>query len=76
MHEVHDGGVGVAGIDVVLHVHSAQLLLGGEALQLSVGDGTHQGGLAAAVGAAEPVPAATLEPQPRVVQQNLATCRG
>ena len=33
------------GIDIVLHVHGAQLLLRREAVHLAVGDGTHESGL-------------------------------
>mmetsp|Transcript_18291 Transcript_18291/g.55000 ORF Transcript_18291/g.55000 Transcript_18291/m.55000 type:complete len:572 (+) Transcript_18291:826-2541(+) len=66
-------GVRLAGIDVVLHKHGAQLGLGGEAVQLLVGDGAHQRRLAGAVGAAQTIAAPALEPEAGVGQQNLAT---
>lgn len=42
-------------LDLVLHEDRLQLVALGEALQLLVGDGAHQGGLAALVGAQQAV---------------------
>ena len=44
-------------LDLVLHEDGLQLVALGEALQLLVGDGAHQGGLAALVGAQQAVEA-------------------
>jgi len=67
-HVVHAGGVGVVGLDAVLHVDRAQL--GGEALQGAVGNGDHERGLARAVGAHQAVLAPLLQVQARLVQQH------
>uniref|UniRef100_A0A1J3GZS4 Uncharacterized protein n=2 Tax=Noccaea caerulescens TaxID=107243 RepID=A0A1J3GZS4_NOCCA len=72
-HKLHHRGLGLGGIDVVLDVHGAQLRLGREAVQLAVGDGAHEGGLAGAVGAAQAVALAALQVQAGIVQQDLAT---
>ena len=58
----------------MLDVHSAQLILGREALQLAVSDGPHESGLAGPVGAAQTITLATLEVQASVVEQDLTTC--
>lgn len=71
---VDDALLGLLGVDVVLHVHRLELVLGRELLDLAVGDGAHQGGLAAAVGAAQAVPLATLQVEHSIVQQDLGTC--
>mmetsp|Transcript_19477 Transcript_19477/g.43238 ORF Transcript_19477/g.43238 Transcript_19477/m.43238 type:complete len:656 (-) Transcript_19477:351-2318(-) len=67
-HVVHAGGVGVVGLDAVLHVDRAQL--GGEALQGAVGNGDHERGLARAVGAHQAVLAPLLQVQARLVEQH------
>ena len=59
----------------MLHIHSAQLVLGREAIQLSISNGPHQGGLAGTVGATQAVTLAALQVQASVVQQDLATYR-
>jgi len=46
-------------LDLVLHEDRLQLVALGEALQLLVGDGAHQGGLAALVGAQQAVETST-----------------
>jgi hypothetical protein len=72
--ELDDGRVSLRGVDVVLDIHRAEHLLGWEAVDLAVGDRTHECGLAAAVVAAQAVAVATLEVQPGVVEENLGTC--
>jgi len=37
-----DGRLRLRGVDVMLHVHRPQLVLGREAVKLAVGDGAHQ----------------------------------
>ena len=69
-----DGLLGLLSINVMLHIHSLQLVLGRELLDLAIGDGAHQGGFAAAVGPAQPVALATLQVEHSVVQQDLGTC--
>mmetsp|Transcript_12146 Transcript_12146/g.21868 ORF Transcript_12146/g.21868 Transcript_12146/m.21868 type:complete len:547 (-) Transcript_12146:594-2234(-) len=62
-------------VNVVLHVDRLQLRGRGEALELVIGNGAHEGRLAAAVVPAQAVPLPALHVQPRIVQQNLATVR-
>ena len=57
----------------MLHIHSAQLVLGWEAIQLSISNGPHEGGLAGTVGATQTIPLATLQVKASIVQQDLAT---
>lgn len=58
----------------MLHIDSAQLLLGWEALQLPICNGPHEGGLTSTVGATQTVTLTTLQVQTSIVQQDLATC--
>mmetsp|Transcript_42409 Transcript_42409/g.82956 ORF Transcript_42409/g.82956 Transcript_42409/m.82956 type:complete len:387 (-) Transcript_42409:1245-2405(-) len=68
-----DGHVLLPRLDVVLHVHRLEHVLGGEAVDLAVGDGTHQRRLAAAVVAAHAVALSALEMEARVVEQDLGS---
>eukprot|EP00850_Spirogloea_muscicola_P001798 SM000007S20758 [mRNA] locus=s7:31297:34761:+ [translate_table: standard] len=65
--ELQHGCVSLRCINVVLHVHRAQLLLWGEALQLAISNGSHESGLSRAIGTAETVSPAPLEVRSRVL---------
>merc|ERR1719443_2738375 len=56
-------------LDLMLHEDASQLVPLGEALELLVGDGTHQGRLAALVGAKQSVEAAPLQVHLRLSEQ-------
>eukprot|EP00955_Chlamydomonas_euryale_P011082 119558-Chlamydomonas_euryale.AAC.1 len=62
-------------LDVVLHIHRAQLLRRREAIDLVGGDCAHECGLADAVGSTQSIPPACLEHEACVVQQDLPTVR-
>jgi hypothetical protein len=70
---VDNVGVGVGTVNVVVDEDSSTLLLGGETLDLTVGNGSHQGGLTSTVRTTETVSSASLESQLGSVQQNLST---
>jgi hypothetical protein len=53
------------------HIDCAQLIGGGEAVQLAGGHGLHERGLATPVVPTQAVPPVALQVQPRVVQQDL-----
>jgi hypothetical protein len=72
-HKVDDVEVRQGGLDVVLHVHGAQLVGGREAVDLAVGDRAHERRLADAVGAAQAVAVAAQQAHRRVVEQDLGT---
>ncbi|CAG8698874.1 16981_t:CDS:2, partial [Acaulospora colombiana] len=59
--KVEDGGRLFASVNVVLDVESADLFGGWEALDLAIGDGTHERGFTGTVTAAETIAVATLE---------------
>mmetsp|Transcript_28813 Transcript_28813/g.85262 ORF Transcript_28813/g.85262 Transcript_28813/m.85262 type:complete len:363 (+) Transcript_28813:1693-2781(+) len=67
--------VGLLGVDVVLHVHRAELRRRREALHLAIGNCTHERRLASTVGATEAVALALLQAQARHVEQNLGAVR-
>ena len=73
--KLDDGHLVLVALDVVLDVHSPELLRGGEALDLAVVDRLHERGLAAAVGAAETVALALLHVEGGVVEENERTVR-
>lgn len=60
-------------VEVVLDVDGLDLALLGEALELLVVDGTHEGGLAGTVGAEKTVALATLQAKVSLVEQDLGT---
>mmetsp|Transcript_9670 Transcript_9670/g.23948 ORF Transcript_9670/g.23948 Transcript_9670/m.23948 type:complete len:871 (-) Transcript_9670:317-2929(-) len=72
-HVLDDGHVLLRALDVVLNVHSLEHVLGGEPVNLAVGNRTHEGGLAAAVVAADAVALAALQVKARVVEKDLGT---
>jgi hypothetical protein len=71
--ELENRGVLLATIDVVLDVEGANLIRRGEALDLAVGDGTHEGGLSSTVLSTQTIAVATLEAEGRSVEQDLGT---
>ena len=74
LHGPVDGGhLSILGIKVVLDEHGLDLGLLGEALDLLVVDGAHEGGLAGTVGTAKTVALATLETEVGLVEKNLGT---
>ena len=75
LREQHARAVGAFALHVRLDKHRAQLRGGREALDLLVGDGAHQGGLARVVAPAEAVAVATLELELRLVEQHLVAVR-
>ena len=70
-----DALLGLLCINVVLHIHSLELILGWELLDLAIGDGAHECGLSASVGSAQTIALAPLQVQDGIVQQDLGTCR-
>mmetsp|Transcript_18011 Transcript_18011/g.45157 ORF Transcript_18011/g.45157 Transcript_18011/m.45157 type:complete len:595 (-) Transcript_18011:110-1894(-) len=73
--EVEHGHLGQLALHVRLHVHGAQLGRGREALDLLVGDGAHERGLARVVAPAEAVAVAALELELGLVEQHLVAVR-
>ena len=71
--ELKNRGVLLAAINVVLDVKSADLIGRWEALNLAVGDGSHEGRLSSSVLSAQTITVATLEAEGRGVEQNLGT---
>ncbi|TLD24339.1 hypothetical protein PspLS_06344 [Pyricularia sp. CBS 133598] len=70
---VNGGHLSVSRVKVVLDEDGLDLALLGEALDLLVVDGTHEGGLSGTVGAAKTVTLATLETKVGLVEKNLGT---
>ncbi|SPQ23864.1 1521e1a3-eedc-455a-b5da-4054f20718a4 [Thermothielavioides terrestris] len=70
---INGGHFRIGRVQVVLDKDGLDFALLGEALDLLVVDGAHQGGLAGAVGAAQTVALATLEAEVGLVEQNLGT---
>ena len=69
-----DGGhLSVGRVKIVLDVDSLDLALLGEALDLLVVDGAHEGGLSGTVGAEETVTLAALQAESGLVEQDLGT---
>ncbi|QBZ65042.1 hypothetical protein PoMZ_06746 [Pyricularia oryzae] len=74
LHGPVDGGhLSVSRVKVVLDEDGLDLALLGEALDLLVVDGAHEGGLSGTVGAAKTVTLATLETEMGLVEKNLGT---
>lgn len=71
--ELEDGSFFLGAIDVVLDVERADLVRGGEAFNLTVGDGAHQRRLSGTVLTAETVSVTTFETEGSRVEQNLGT---
>ncbi|DBA00724.1 TPA: hypothetical protein N0F65_001195, partial [Lagenidium giganteum] len=72
-HELNDWEVGLLSLEVVLNEHGLELLLGGEAFELTVGNGAHERRLTATVRTAETITVTTLEAKTSVVQQDHTT---
>ncbi|TFB05190.1 hypothetical protein CCMA1212_003081 [Trichoderma ghanense] len=70
---VNGGHLSVGGVKVVLDEDGLDLALLGEALDLLVVDGTHEGRLAGTVGTAETVTLTALEAEVGLVEQDLGT---
>lgn len=70
---VNNVGVSVGAVNVVIDEDSSTLVLGGETLDLAVGNGSHKSGLTGTVGTAETVSSGSLESQLGSVKQNLGT---
>ena len=68
-----NGLLSVGSVEVVLDKDSLDLVLLGEALDLLVVDGTHEGGLSGTVGAQETVALATLQTEMSLVEEDLGT---
>eukprot|EP00128_Syssomonas_multiformis_P003089 Colp12_sorted_trinity150504_noHs@15450 len=71
--EVDNGELSLGGLEVVLDEDGTELIRRGEALDLAVVDGAHEGGLTHTVGTAETVTLTTLEVEAGVVEQNHTT---
>jgi len=71
--KLEDRGVGVRTVNVVLDVKGANFVGRREALDLAIGDGTHERRLAGTVATAQTVAVSTLETQVGRVEQDLGT---
>ena len=71
--ELKNGGIFFAPVNVVLNIKGANLIRRWEALDLTVGDGAHEGRLSSTVLTAETIAMATLETENGGVEQDLGT---
>lgn len=71
--ELKYGGALLAAVNVVFDVESADLIRGGETLNLAVGDSAHEGRLSGTVLTAKTVAVTTLETESGGVKENLGT---
>lgn len=70
---LNDGLLSVGRVKIVLDVHSLDLVLLGETLDLLVVDGAHEGGLSGTVGTEETITLTTLQAKVSLVEQDLST---
>mmetsp|Transcript_3229 Transcript_3229/g.6472 ORF Transcript_3229/g.6472 Transcript_3229/m.6472 type:complete len:563 (+) Transcript_3229:1213-2901(+) len=71
--EINDCSLSLGGIDVVLNIHSAELFLWWESIDLSIGNGSHQCGLSASVWSTETITLSTLQVKGSIHQKHLGT---